>query len=81
MPNSKDVNTLDISIYIDDRINEYSIYVKVNSNTLLDSLIDIGMKPVKGNSNELHIMIPFDELYKVINELRFKSGKIVINTI
>lgn len=81
MPNSKDVNTLDISIYIDDRINEYSIYVKVNSNTLLDSLIDIGMKPVKENSNELHIMIPFDELYKVINELRFKSGKIVINTI
>lgn len=81
MPNSKDVNTLDISIYIDDRINEYSIYVKVNSNTLLDSLIDIGMKPVKGNSNELHIMLPFDELYKVINELRFKSGKIVINTI
>lgn len=81
MPNSKDVNTLDISIYIDDRINEYSIYVKVNSNTLLDSLIDIGMKPVKGNSNELHIMIPFYELYKVINELRFKSGKIVINTI
>lgn len=81
MPNSKDVNTLDISIYIDDRINEYSIYVKVNSNTLLDRLIDIGMKPVKGNSNELHIMIPFDELYKVINELRFKSGKIVINTI
>lgn len=81
MPNSKDVNTLDISIYIDDRINEYSIYVKVNSNTLLDSLIDIGMKPVKGNSNELHIMLPFDELYKVVNELRFKSGKIVINTI